>query len=355
MDVATYAAALRATLANMTDSARILLPNLLGAAALILGGWLIAWLLQRLSTRVARRFDALARRTQVDGALQRMGVERPLSDVVGAFVFWTVFLFFIAGATEAFGLPALRLEGVYLALATFALAIAIPQMLKASFLEHWIGGVQGITIIKPDAPFGLPLNSDQWLYIFTILVAAVMYACAYSMVNSRTGRALIAIRDHPIAASAMGINVSLYKSLTFGVSALYTGVAGALGAIAISFVAPDSFTFQLAIALFVGLLLWLGLMLRGLAPALRRRDEARPLVLMFTGASAAIGLMYAAGFFFGARTHLSVMEYWRWWVVHLWVEGFFEVFATAALAFVFARMGLVNKSHAGAAVIASMR
>jgi branched-chain amino acid transport system permease protein len=152
-----------------------------------------------------------------------------------------------------FGLPALRLEGVYLALATFALAIAIPQMLKSSLVEHWTGGVQGITIIKPDAPFGLPLNSDQWLYLFTIVVAVVMYVCANNLVKSRTGRALIAIRDHPIAASAMGINVSLYKSLTFGVSALYTGVAGALGAIAISFVAPDSFTFSLAIALFVGL------------------------------------------------------------------------------------------------------
>jgi branched-chain amino acid transport system permease protein len=152
-----------------------------------------------------------------------------------------------------FGLPALRLEGVYLALATFALAVAIPQMLKSSLVEHWTGGVQGITIIKPDAPFGLPLNSDQWLYAFTIIVAAVMYVCASNLVQSRTGRALIAIRDHPIAASAMGINVALYKSLTFGVSALYTGVAGALGAIAISFVAPDSFTFTLAIALFVGL------------------------------------------------------------------------------------------------------
>jgi nitric oxide reductase subunit B len=107
------------------------------------------------------------------------------------------------------------------------------------------------------------------------------------------------------------------------------------------------------IALFVGLLLWLTLMLRGLAPALKRRDEARPLILMFAGASAAIGLMYAAGFLFGARTHLSVMEYWRWWVVHLWVEGFFEVFATAALAFIFARMGLVEQRHAGSAVVAS--
>ena len=152
-----------------------------------------------------------------------------------------------------FGLPALRLEGIYLALATFALAIAMPQVLKSSVVEHWTGGVQGIVIIKPDAPFGLPLNSDQWLYVFTVAVAIVMYVCAANLVKSRTGRALIAIRDHPIAASAMGINVSLYKSLTFGVSALYTGVAGALGAIAIAFVAPDSFTFVLAVALFVGL------------------------------------------------------------------------------------------------------
>jgi branched-chain amino acid transport system permease protein len=152
-----------------------------------------------------------------------------------------------------FGLPALRLGGLYLALATFALAVATPQLLKASFLEQWTGGVQGIVITKPDAPFGLPLDSDRWLYFFTVGVAAILYVGAANLVASRTGRALVAIRDHPTAASAMGINVALYKSLAFGVSALYTGVAGALGAIAIQFVAPDSFTFALAIALFVGL------------------------------------------------------------------------------------------------------
>src|SRR6478736_7621055 len=74
-----------------------------------------------------------------------------------------------------FGLPALRLEGVYLALATFALAIAIPQVLKSTLVEHWTGGVQGIVIIKPEAPFGLPMSSDQWLYVFTVIVAIVMY------------------------------------------------------------------------------------------------------------------------------------------------------------------------------------
>ncbi len=80
-----------------------------------------------------------------------------------------------------------------------------------------------------------------------------MFAAAANLVKSRTGRAIMAIRDNPIAAAAMGINTALYKSLTFGVSALYTGVAGALGAIAIQFVAPDSFTFLLSVSLLVGL------------------------------------------------------------------------------------------------------
>jgi branched-chain amino acid transport system permease protein len=126
-------------------------------------------------------------------------------------------------------------------------------LLKLSLIEHWTGGVQGIVILKPVAPFGLSINPDRWLYFFTVAVAAIMYAGAVNLVRSRTGRALIAIRDHPIAASTMGINVSLYKSLAFGVSALYTGVAGALGAITAGFVGPDSFTFVLSIVLFVGL------------------------------------------------------------------------------------------------------
>jgi nitric oxide reductase subunit B len=107
------------------------------------------------------------------------------------------------------------------------------------------------------------------------------------------------------------------------------------------------------IALFVGLVLWLGLLLRGLWPALQRRDQMRQLVGLFAGSGGAIGVFYAAGFFYGARTHLSVMEYWRWWVVHLWVEGFMEVFATAAMAFLFARLGLVKPASATRAVLFS--
>ncbi|HMN72375.1 MAG TPA: branched-chain amino acid ABC transporter permease [Rhodoblastus sp.] len=152
-----------------------------------------------------------------------------------------------------FGLPALRLEGVYLALATFALAAATPQILKLSPLEHWTGGVQGIVITKPDAPFGLPLNQDQWLYYFTLIVGVILYLAAKNLVTSRTGRALMAIRDNPIAARSMGVNTSLYKASAFGLSAFYTGIAGALGAIIVQFVAPDSFTLTLSIGFLVGL------------------------------------------------------------------------------------------------------
>jgi len=152
-----------------------------------------------------------------------------------------------------FGFPALRLEGIYLALATFALAVAMPQLLKLSLIEEWTGGVQGISILKPDPPGFLPVNADQWLYWFTLAVTLLLFAAAANLVRSRTGRALMAIRDHPIAAASMGVNLRLYKTLTFGVSAFYTGVAGALGAIAVQFVAPDSFTFVLSVALLVGL------------------------------------------------------------------------------------------------------
>jgi branched-chain amino acid transport system permease protein len=157
------------------------------------------------------------------------------------------------GAGFLFGQPALRLSGVYLALATFALATAMPQLLKLNFLEPWTGGVQGLVVTKPDAPFGLPMSQDMWLYYFTLVVTIAIYLFSVNLLRSRSGRAFMAIRDNEIAASAMGIDVALYKTLAFGVSAGITGVAGALGAIAVQFVAPDSYTITLAISLFLGM------------------------------------------------------------------------------------------------------
>jgi len=152
-----------------------------------------------------------------------------------------------------FGFPALRLSGVYLALATFALAVAMPQILKLNVFEHWTGGVQGLVITKPDAPFGLKMSQDMWLYYFTLFISVAIYILSVNLLRSRSGRAMMAIRDNQIAASAMGIDLPLYKTLAFGISAAFTGIAGALGAIVVQFVAPDSFTIQLAIAIFVGM------------------------------------------------------------------------------------------------------
>lgn len=107
------------------------------------------------------------------------------------------------------------------------------------------------------------------------------------------------------------------------------------------------------IALFGGLLFWLALMLRGMLPALRGKQGDKSLLALLTVSTIAIGLFYGSGLFYGERTHITIMEYWRWWVVHLWVEGIFEVFATAALAFIFASMGLVSRRIATAASLAS--
>ncbi len=152
-----------------------------------------------------------------------------------------------------FGIPALRLEGLYLALATFALALAVPQILK--YFDSWTGGSQGIVLSKPKAPWGLPLNPDQWLYFVALAIMVVLFVLAWNLLRGRTGRAIVAIRDNPIAAAAMGINSPLYKSLTFGVSACYTGVAGALSVLAVAYVAPDTFNVFLSITLLVGVVI----------------------------------------------------------------------------------------------------
>jgi nitric oxide reductase subunit B len=107
------------------------------------------------------------------------------------------------------------------------------------------------------------------------------------------------------------------------------------------------------IALFVGLLLWLLLMIRVLLPALRTEGDQKQLVSLLAVSTGAIALFYGAGLTWGQHTHLSIVEYWRWWVVHLWVEGFFEVFATTVIAFVFMRLNLIRPGIAAAAALLS--
>ncbi|MFN0185317.1 MAG: branched-chain amino acid ABC transporter permease [Aquabacterium sp.] len=156
------------------------------------------------------------------------------------------------------GFPALRLAGHYLALATFALAVAVPQLLKYKHIEGLTGGVMGLVLSKPEPPFsfslfGQPLSQDRWLYFFTLFVTVIVFVLTWNLLRGRVGRALIAIRDHPIAATALGINLPVFKSLAFGASAGITGLAGALGAVVVAFVSPDSFTVNLSIFMLVGL------------------------------------------------------------------------------------------------------
>ena len=150
-----------------------------------------------------------------------------------------------------FGRPAARLEGLYLALATFALAIAMPQFLKLDALAKWTGGSTGVPVARPSSP--VPgLGDEQWLYFFCLIVAVALFAATWNVVRGRTGRALLALRDHPIAAAAMGVDVAATKAATFGVSAMMTGVAGGLGAMLAGYISPDSFQIFLSIQFLVG-------------------------------------------------------------------------------------------------------
>ncbi|WP_207540912.1 branched-chain amino acid ABC transporter permease [Sabulicella rubraurantiaca] len=151
------------------------------------------------------------------------------------------------------GLPALRLGGLYLALVTFSLAVAVPQLLKHRSLEAWTGGVQGLFLSKPEPPPWLPLDPDQHMYLLAVLVAGCCFWLTSNLVCSRIGLALMAIRDHPVAAEASGMDIAALKTRAFAVSAMITGVAGALSAVTIEYVAPDSFGLPLSITLFVGM------------------------------------------------------------------------------------------------------
>jgi branched-chain amino acid transport system permease protein len=159
----------------------------------------------------------------------------------------------------AFGLPALRLSGLYLALATFAVAVALPSLVKrfADFTgggtginlfgrKELTGGTGGIEV------FGGHLTFNDWLYYLCWTIALVAFAVAWLIVRGRTGRAFRAVRDSEVAAVSSGVSLARYKTLAFGISAAYAGVAGSLYAIANTFVSPDTFPIQLSIYLLVG-------------------------------------------------------------------------------------------------------
>lgn len=148
------------------------------------------------------------------------------------------------------GLVALRLEGVYLALATFALAVATPAILK--HFKDLTGGVGGLTMVPVMPPAGIALSPERWLYLLSWLIAALLFALTTLLLRGRVGRALRALRDNEIAAISFGVNPYYYKTLAFGWSAALAGVAGALVALATAFVSPDTYSFALSISLLIG-------------------------------------------------------------------------------------------------------
>jgi len=141
----------------------------------------------------------------------------------------------------AFGFPALRLHGVYLALATFGAAIAFIQLLQSTHYAGFTGGATGLF-------YGLPKNP----YYLTWAIAAALYVLAALLVRSKIGRAFMAVRDAPIAAVSSGVNLALAKTLAFGIASAYAGVAGALFAMVLGSVNPISFPVTLSIFLLVG-------------------------------------------------------------------------------------------------------
>jgi branched-chain amino acid transport system permease protein len=178
---------------------------------------------------------------------------------------WTIPLAgLVAGvAGFLFGFPALRLTGLYLALATFAVAVAMPGLIKYDRFETFTGGGGGINL------FGIPgltgaingvtipvidrtITFNEWLYYLSWTIALIMFAIAWLLLRGRTGRSFRAIRDSELAAASSGVNLATYKTLAFGISAFYAGVAGSLLAIATTFVNPDTYPITLSIFLLVG-------------------------------------------------------------------------------------------------------
>ena len=232
-------------------------------------------------------------------------------------------------------------------------ALILVQMLLGVVTAHY--GVEG------DGFYGIPLS--DWLpYSVTrtwhIQMGLFWIATAWLAAGLFIGPL---VSEHEPKGQRLGVNV-LFLALLLVVVGSLTGewlsVHNKLSDTVSFYFGHQGYEYVdlgrvWQIALFVGLLLWFFLMVRVLLPALRKPGEQKQLVTLLAVASAAIALFYGAGLTWGQHTHLSMVEYWRWWVVHLWVEGFFEVFATTVIAFFFMRLGLVRPGVAAAAALLS--
>ncbi|MFH1633089.1 MAG: branched-chain amino acid ABC transporter permease [Chloroflexota bacterium] len=151
-----------------------------------------------------------------------------------------------------FGYPALRLEGLYLALATFALGLTFPQVIKFKWVQPVTGGYMGLLLSRPQSPLPGILSVDEWLFLFIAFWGLVSYLIAVGISDSRLSLAWRALRDHRVAAEVNGVDRLSSNNAAFGVCAMYAGISGALGVVLTQFVAADTFSIFLSFTLLVG-------------------------------------------------------------------------------------------------------
>lgn len=232
-------------------------------------------------------------------------------------------------------------------------ALILVQMLLGVVTAHY--GVEG------DGLYGIPLS--KWLP-YSVARTWHVQIGLFWIATAWLGAGLFIgplVSDFEPKAQALGVNVLFVALLVVVVGSLtgeWLSVQNQLSDPASFYFGHQGYEYVdlgrvWQLALMVGLLLWLFLMVRVLRPALARQGGEKQLVTLLLVASAAIALFYGAGLTWGHHTHLTIVEYWRWWVVHLWVEGFFEVFATTVIAFFFMRLGLVRPGVAAAAALLS--
>jgi branched-chain amino acid transport system permease protein len=171
----------------------------------------------------------------------------PIGD--GMTPIWTIPIAALVTGVLGFliGIPALRLGGVSLALATLAVAVSFPIVMKR--FDTVTGGGGGINLNLPETPFGWDISTRNWLYYEAWATAGILFVVAWLLVRGRIGRAWRAIRDGEVAATSSGVYPALYKTFAFGISAAYAGAAGALFAIETAYVNPDTFPVGLSILL----------------------------------------------------------------------------------------------------------
>lgn len=158
------------------------------------------------------------------------------------------FICFLIGVL--LGIPVCRMEGLFLPIATLGCALAVPQVIL--YLSPWTGGSLGISITKPSFPI---FSNDQWLFVLGLSLALFIFWGCRNFLNGRVGRAMMAIRDNPIAAETMGIHVPYYKVVSFGISSMILGIAGSLAAVTLSYIDPSLFSLELTIYFQAGIII----------------------------------------------------------------------------------------------------